>query len=92
MYNIIETEKLEDVSEATEGEVEKKNEEEVKEKQSLIEEKQLENVVEGYLSIVVAEGSSIGGKNFFYSFMIIDAFIYDFSFLFCNSFMIFDFR
>ena len=65
MYNIIETEKLEDVSEATEGEVEKKNEEEVKEKQSLIEEKQLENVVEGYLSIVVSEGSSIGGKNFF---------------------------
>ncbi|KAL4573357.1 hypothetical protein LXL04_020160 [Taraxacum kok-saghyz] len=57
-----ETEKLEDVSEATEGEVEKKNEEEVKEKQSVIEEKQVENVVEGNLSIVVAESSSIGGE------------------------------
>ena len=35
------------------------------EKQSVIEEKQVENVVEGNLSIVVAESSSIGGKNFF---------------------------
>ncbi|KAL4557187.1 hypothetical protein LXL04_035359 [Taraxacum kok-saghyz] len=60
-----ETEKLEDVSEATKGEVEKqsdKNEEEVKEKQSVIEEKQVENVVEGNLSRVVAESCSIGGE------------------------------
>ncbi|KAL4580134.1 hypothetical protein LXL04_016315 [Taraxacum kok-saghyz] len=36
--------------------------EEVKEKQSVIEEKQVENVVEGNLSIVVAESCSIGGE------------------------------